>query len=108
MRRFAAQLQVVETVAFSYSNELNDNVFRLYVARRLGTDLELFINGILEGRSVITGQPNVDTLNEPLVIGGYHVQPLRGDVSELVVIGGALSDGEFHALQRGLMAKYEL
>jgi hypothetical protein len=74
----------------------------------VGTDLELYINGALEGRTVITGQANVDALNEPLVLGGYDVQPLRGDISELIVIGGALTDTELQALQRGLMAKYEL
>jgi hypothetical protein len=108
MRRFAAQLEVVEAVALSYSNQLNDDIFRLYAARRVGSDLQLYVNGTLEGRSVITGQVNVDALNEPLVLGGNWSQPLRGDISEVVVIGGALSDGEFKALQRGLIAKYEL
>jgi hypothetical protein len=108
MRRFAAQLEAVENVVLSASNHLNDDVFRLYVARRVGADLQLYIDGASEGHTVITGVVNADALNEALNIGGYPGNPLRGDISELVVIGGSLTDAQLAALQRGLIAKYQL
>lgn len=108
MRRFAAQIEVVENVAISATNHVNDDTFRLYSARRVGGELQIYINGSLEGRTVIDGDGNVDAVGEDLVIGGYPGSPLRGEISEVVVIGGPLSDDDFAALQRGLLEKYAL
>ena len=108
MRRLAVQLEAVEAVAISNSNHLNDDAFRLYVARRVGSTVEARINGNAESRTPILNPANIDAVSQPLIIGGYLGTPLRGDVSEVVILAGSVDDDDLVRLERALMEKHAL
>ncbi len=108
MRRLGIQLALGGTLALSASGNLNDDVFRLYVARRVGQDLEVRINGAFEGRTRINEPTSIDGAGQPLILGGQVGYQLRGDISELVVIGGALPESDLVRLENGLRTKHGL
>lgn len=108
MRRLGVQLEAVETVALSNSHRLNDDAFRLYVARRVGSTLEARINGNAESRTPILGPANIDAVSQPLIVGGYLGSPLRGDVSEMVILAGSVDEEDLVRLERALMEKHSL
>lgn len=107
-QRFVAQLDLGDQVLMSKSNYLNDDRYRVYVVRRVGIDLELRINGM--GSGTLTTRPDYDISAEgsPITIGGGYGQELRGDLLEIVVINGPMSDSLLEGVERSLMVKYDL
>lgn len=111
--RFAVELDTKGACAVSFSDGLNDNVFRLYVGRRAGEEIGLRINGVVEGRSHIAKDFHLDEgyvlgASENLVVGGVTARPFVGDIAELVLIRGKTSDAQLAALEAHLMTKYAL
>ena len=91
----------------SYANNLNDDMFRVYAAQRIGAMLQLSVNGTLQALAP-TGKLNVSAIDSPLTIGGYDGAPLRGDIAEIVMIAGPMQDGSLSRLERHLLDKYGL
>jgi hypothetical protein len=90
----------------------NDGVIRLYTGRRVGTSLEVRVNGTAQGTATATSV-NVSAPGRPLFIGGVPgtttvSQALDGDIAEIVAVHGALSDAELTQLETYLKAKYGL
>jgi hypothetical protein len=106
--RLAVQLELGGAMAMSYSDQMNQGDLRLYGLRRRGTDLGLFVNGEREGGTHVAADTNLSAVNFPVVLGGEPVQPLRGDIAEVVLVKGALSDAEQEGLQTYLMETYGL
>jgi hypothetical protein len=93
------------------TNAKNDGVIRLYTGRRVGTSLEVRVNGTVQGTATATSV-NVSAPGRPLFIGGVPGTPvnqaLDGDVAEIVAVHGALSNAELTELEAYLKAKYGL
>lgn len=106
--RLAIQLELGGALAFSYSDQLNDGTLRVYGVRRRSTDVGLFVNGVREGGTSATNIANLSAVAYPLVLGGEPGQPLKGEVAEIVMVKGAISDADFSGLGRYLMQKYGL
>ena len=90
----------------------NDGVIRLYTGRRVGTSLEVRVNGTVQGTATATSV-NVSAPGRPLFIGGVPgtttvSQALDGDIAEIVAVHGALSDAELTQLEAYLKTKYGL
>ena len=108
-RRLAVQLALSGVLTLSYSDHVNDDVFRVYTARRKGgTDIEVRINGMLEGRSMISGALDVSAPHSDLLIGGWDRQPFAGDISEIVAVRGSVEDAALLGLEQGLIEKHRL
>jgi hypothetical protein len=91
----------------------NDSVTRLVVARRVGSRLELRINGAISSTFDAAGvaKTNVDAPGRDAVVGhGYNtgVQGLIGEISEMVAVVGSLSELEARSLEAYLKSKYRL
>jgi hypothetical protein len=111
--RFAFQLGLAETLVLSRDNNVNDNVMRLYVARRSGNVVEIRINGELEATSEIYSAPsslplNVSAIGQNLMIGGYDGGALDGDIAEIVLIRGSIDQQDLQQLESGLMQEHSL
>jgi hypothetical protein len=50
----------------------------------------------------------LSSVTYPLVLGGEPGQPLEGELAEVVMVKGAISDAEFDGLGRYLMLKFGL
>jgi hypothetical protein len=108
-RRFAMQLQIGDARVLSNSTNLNDDQYRVHTARRVNEDrIELRISGASEGFAIIAPEVSVSAVGEPLFIGGQRGAPLRGEIAELLLVRGALSDETLLGLELGLMKKYGL
>jgi hypothetical protein len=108
-RRLAVQLALGGVLTLSYTDQVNDDVFRVYTARRkAGSDIEIRINGEHEGRSMISGALDVSAEGFELLIGGWGIQPFVGDISEIVALRGSVDDRQLAGLERGLFEKYRL
>ncbi|HKY35027.1 MAG TPA: hypothetical protein VJN18_03740 [Polyangiaceae bacterium] len=108
-RRLAVQLSLGGVLTLSYTDRVNDDVFRVYTARRkAGSDIEIRINGEPEGRSMISGALDVSAEGSDLLIGGWGIQPFAGDISEIVALRGSIDDRQLAGLERGLLEKYRL
>ncbi len=109
LRRFVAQLEFATSLTLSYSANLNDNVYRVYGARRYDHDkLEVTINGNPEGLSQVTKDIDASASFQPIFLGGATGQPFRGDIAEVVMLRGAVAFEQLRGLELGLMAKYDL
>lgn len=106
--RFAAQLDLGDQLLLSSSNYLNDDQWRVYVARRVGLDLELRINGINDGKLKTKADWDISAPESPLTIGGGDGQELSGAIAEIAVIKGPLSDAQLEGVERSLIVKYDL
>lgn len=106
-RRLGAQLSFGDTLALSYSTGLNDNAYRLYALRRSnGNWLELRINGTVEGGVRVPPELSLTAAGQPLAIGGVTGAPLRGDLAELVIVRGPVTDAELAGVEATLQRKY--
>jgi hypothetical protein len=106
--RLAVQLELGGAMAMSYSDQMNQGGLRLYGLRRRGTDLGLYVNGEREGGTHVAAGTNLSAVGFPIVLGGEPVQPLRGDIAEVVLVKGAMPDAEQEGLQTYLMDAYGL
>jgi hypothetical protein len=107
-RRFSAQLQLATATLASTATNLNDGNYRLYVAQRNEpSELELRINGSAQGRSDIPISVDA-TSGSSLRLGGSTTTPFRGAIAELVIVKGALSSDDLHALESYMVSKYAL
>lgn len=106
--RFGIQLEAGGALTLSYSDQLNDSLFRLYVARRSGADLAVRINGAAEGVSRVASDLDASAARRNLLIGGVSTQPFVGDIAELAVIRGHVADPDLAAIERYFLGKYAL
>jgi hypothetical protein len=92
----------------------NDNKFRLYAARRVGTTLQVRVNGTVVGQVSESPTVNIDAPGRAGQIGqnGYTpnsgFQALKGDIAEIVAIKGPITDADLGKLEGYLMTKYGL
>jgi hypothetical protein len=109
VRRLAAQVELSSGVAYSYSNELNDNTYRVYAMRRSGADrLEVRINGMREGAAEIPATLDASAAYQQVIIGGAEKAALRGEIAEIAFIRGDTTEQELGRLELGMMQKYGL
>lgn len=109
MTRFAGQLEQGSAFALSATTDVNDDQFRIYGMRRLSpVEMELRINGRREGTSQLKSELDASARGFPLVLGGNVIQPLRGDIAEVVAIRGQIGDEDVSRLERHLFEKYAL
>lgn len=106
--RLAVQLELGGAFVVSRTDGFAGDDFRLYVARRVGTEFSLRVNGEHENGSRISPDLDLGATDAPLLLGGNSGMPLRGDIAELVALRGSTSDVDFAALEAGLMDKYGL
>ena len=92
----------------SYNDGFAGETLRVYVARRVGSDFSLRVNGMREGGSRIAPDFDLSATDASLLIGGQPGMPLKGDIAELIALRGSTSEVDFAALEAGLMAKYSL
>jgi hypothetical protein len=95
------------------TNAKNDGAIRVYTGRRVGTSLEVRVNGTVQGTATATSSVNVNASGRPLFIGGVPgtntvTQALDGDIAEILAVRGPLSDAELTQLEAYLKAKYGL
>lgn len=109
LRRLAVQLSLGGDLALSITDRVTDDVFRVYTVRRtVRSGVEIRMNGVVEGRSMIFGTLDVSAPRSDLIIGGSEEQPLAGDISEIVAVRGSLDDKVLLGLEKGLYEKYRL
>ncbi len=108
LSRFAVDLGLDNGLALSSSIHLNNDVFRVVVARRVDAELSVRINGVKEGATQIEDDLELGAIGEDLYLGGVSARPFVGDIAEIVLIRGKLSDFSLTALERQLLRKYEL
>jgi hypothetical protein len=106
--RIGLQLDLVGSSVLSSSTKLNDGVFRLFVGRRIGSNLEVRINGVAESRMETATVSDISTEGYPLIIGGSDGAPLIGDVAEIAIIGGAVTESDLSELERYFIREYAL
>jgi hypothetical protein len=106
--RFGFQVTTRGDFVLSQNVHLNDGIFRLHVGRRVGIELELRINGVVQGLARTTSVLDVSMLGQPVRIGGSPGSAFVGELAEILIVAGATSDDDVAALERGLMNKYGL
>jgi hypothetical protein len=101
-----------DEVVASARSALNDGKVRLYGMRRTAlTRYEVRVSGFATSRTVsIT---NVDALGNFVFIGAHPItgavfQAMKGDIAEMVAVGGTLSPSDLAKLETYLQAKYGL
>jgi hypothetical protein len=108
VRRLALQLEIGASVLFSYQNKLNDDVWRLHSARRVGGDkIGVRSNGGMEAWTQVD-VVDVSAAPRPLRFGGQVGSPFRGELAEVVIVKGPLPEETLRGLEQGLMLKYDL
>ncbi len=107
-RRFAAQMEFGTATVQSYSVDLNDNEYRLCLTQRSPEELALRINGASNGAIQVAPGIDASAPYVPLSIGGGPGAPLRGEIAEIVLIRGAITQSDLGKLEAGLMQKYAL
>lgn len=89
----------------------NDLQGHLFVARRVGTSLQLRHNGVADGAKTVP-VVDVSAVGQAVHLGAtlerIDSTRLNGDLAELVAIKGPLGDVELLALEAYLKAKYAL
>ena len=94
----------------STSDGYADGVARLYVTRvtsNNGMNIELRVGAKSVGTSHAQAV-GVSLVGQPLRIGSTYGQSVEGDVGEVVVVKGGISDGDLGKLEAYLIAKYKL
>jgi hypothetical protein len=100
-----------DEVVISDMTNLNDGASRVVGMRRTGlTHFEVRVNGTPTARTVsIT---NVDALSNFVYIGGQPqpdvIQALKGDIAEIVAVGGTLPPADLATLEAYFKTKYGL
>ncbi len=89
---------------------LNDGNFHLFGMRRDSGTLEVRVNGLAEGNDPGTGTIDVSATGSAPTIGGQAklVQMLNGDIAEVIIVKGTLSDADLKSLETYLKSKYSL
>jgi hypothetical protein len=110
----ALQLQATNSQHVkSTMNGLNNGAPRILGGRRFGgTNVQVRINGALAGEGVLN-TINIDTSGTFLFIGGQEkptgvIQALKGDIAEIVAVGGPLTTLQLTQLETYLKTKYGL
>jgi hypothetical protein len=106
--RFGAQTSYWHGVSSS-TEGLNDNRVHIFGARRVGSMLEVRVDGRTEAR-IHTANDDVSAVGRPAFIGGHPIergviQQLRGDIAEIVLAQG-VSDAYLAHIEAQLVAKY--
>ncbi len=109
--RVSVQTQY-EHYAVSTSQGLNDGRVHLYEARRVGTALEIRIDGVVEARTE-GADDDVSADGVPIYLGAHVtesgiVQQLRGDIAEVYVLRGGVTEESLRRIEDTLLAKYGL
>lgn len=87
---------------------LNNDRFRVCAARRNGDELEVRINGVLEGKVRMQAGIDLSFPGADVLVGGLACEALDGDVAEVVVIHEQTRPDELAAVERYLLEKYAL
>jgi hypothetical protein len=89
---------------------LNDGKFHLFGMRRNSGTLEVRVNGLAEGSLATAGSVDVSATGAAPTIGGQasKVQMLNGDIAEVIIVKGALSDTDLKSLESYLKGRYNL
>jgi hypothetical protein len=107
--RFAVQLEYASSLFFSSALNLNDNQYRLLVLRRPVAGVgQIRINGHEDGSAAIPSELDVSATGRPMILGGWSTAPFRGEIAELIAIGGAMEETELERLEHHLLEKYAL
>ncbi|MES1183187.1 MAG: hypothetical protein ABUL60_05200 [Myxococcales bacterium] len=106
--RFGIQLALGGAFAVSYHDGLNEGPFRVYVARRSGSDVTLHVNHAVEGGTALAANFDASATGQPMFIGGDASTPLRGDIAEIISLKGTTRDADLERLVDYLMRKYQL
>jgi hypothetical protein len=96
----------------STSDGLNDGKPHLFGARRVGTTLEVRLDGVAQGRLADAGD-DVSATGRPAFLGGHPedrgtIQQLKGDIAEIVVIQDGMTPRVLATLEGELLAKFGL
>jgi serine/threonine-protein kinase len=107
--RVSVQTQY-EHHAVSTSEGLNDGRVHLYEARRVDTTLEIRIDGVVEARTE-GADDDVSAEGVPIYLGAHVtdsgvVQQLRGDIAEVYVLRGGVTDARLREIEDALLARY--
>jgi hypothetical protein len=99
--------------AGSATGGYNDSTFRLYAGRRVGTTLQIRVNGTVVGQTTESPAINLDAPGRDAVIGhngspNIGQQALKGDIAEIIAVKGVLSDANLAKLESYLRTKYAL
>jgi hypothetical protein len=107
--RLAVQFEYASTLFMSYSTNLNDSKFRLYVVTRPRAGVgQIRINGRDDGSAQIPAELDVSAKGQPLMVGGWSGTPFRGDLLEVVALAGTVEQLDLERLERHFIDKYDL
>jgi hypothetical protein len=88
----------------------NDDIARVFVARRSGSTMELRVNGTSTATQTQMTSVDVSAVGIPVVIGaiGYSYYQLLGDVAEVIALSGPTTPANVTLLETYLQTKYAL
>jgi serine/threonine-protein kinase len=95
----------------STSEHLNDDVPRLFEARREEGVLEVRINGVVEAR-LEGADDDVSSPGVPIGIGAHEnqahaiIQRFQGDIAEVVIESGGVTEARLAEMEDALLTKY--
>jgi hypothetical protein len=93
------------------STSYNDNVARNYAYRRVGSAVELRVNGSNVATQNVNGTPNVDATGTVVRFGAdfdASTNRLNGDIAEMIAVKGAISMNDLGTVETYLKTKYGL
>ena len=102
------QLDQYSAGSITSVNAFTPGVLRLVVVRRVATEIQLRVNGVLEGRTVIPGSLSL-MAETPTFIGALATAfanartELDGGIAAVVIVRGPLDDEELSALETFLV-----
>ncbi len=91
-----------------------DGAPHLFGGRRMGTTIEVRVDGLSEGTATVTPIVDISDPGRAVMIGqnGWDHTPgfqaVEGDIAEIVAVQGSLSDGDLQTLECHLLLKYGL
>jgi hypothetical protein len=89
----------------------NDNTFRRFGLTRRGTDFEVWVNGVSDGKTVLPNQDDVSTPGRNVFIGGTPEITkgwLSGNIAEVVAVKNFVANVEIAQLDAYFKAKHAL